>query len=161
MLADLMYNLKYWTPRAALLVTGLVLLALPTPLGAFLRSSRKGEAGGGRLNYILPAAGLTAMWMSEAWPSNWKQPADGLLGVGLLLAGLPGVVAGGKKARKRKFLWGATDRKQSLVLAALGLANMAAAWWPRPWRDYEWATGWSSGLPGTPEPPEHYTGQRG
>jgi hypothetical protein len=157
MLADLLYNFRYWTPRAALLLTGFVLLALPTRLGSFLRPS---GAKSGRMRYLAPATGATALWMSEAWPSNWKRPAGGLLGIALLVAGLSGAVGGNTKSRWLPFIKRDSGRKEALLYAGLGAANIAAAWWPRPWRDYEWATGWSSGLTGTSEPPSRYSGER-
>jgi hypothetical protein len=159
MIADLIYNFKYWSPRAALLVTGLILLVLPTRLGAGLRSSKR-DTSGKAMKYLVPATGVTALWMSEAWPSNWKQPAGGIIGIGLLAAGLSGLQPENKRSPLPRFLGRPADKRQAMLLAVLGAANIAAAWWPRPWRDYEWATGWSSGLQGTSEPPSRYSGQR-
>jgi hypothetical protein len=159
MIADLIYNLKYWSPRAALLITGLILLVVPTRLGSLLRSPKRGTGGSKAMRYIVPATGVTALWMSETWPSNWKQPAGGLIGIGLLAAGLSGIQSENKKTPVLRFLNRSGDRKQALLFAVLGAANIVAAWWPRPWRDYEWATGWSSGLKGTSEPPSRYSGQ--
>jgi hypothetical protein len=154
-----MYNLRYWTPRAALMLSGVVVVGLGVagffadlgPEDAFVLDAEK--------RIILLVVGLVILWIGETWPSNWKQPATALLGIAFAVAGIVTLLLSGPDQRELAFTY-VSRPWESIFYLAVGVANLAAALWPRPWRDYEWGTAWSSGLAGSPETPRHYAGEQ-
>lgn len=130
------------TPRRALIWVGLVLLGFGV-LGFFVDWDQ-GPLHltlGKRVAFI--ALGLFVEWVAEVLTSEIKRPITKVLAIAMLAAGVTALFVTD---------WGFTSAGrpwEALVYMASGLVLGLSAWWPARFRDYEWATGWSSGLEGS------------
>ncbi|MBM3940589.1 MAG: hypothetical protein FJ318_06820 [SAR202 cluster bacterium] len=131
------------TPRRALIVAGLVFLALGV-VGLFVDWDSSGpfRLSTGKIIALL-MIGAAFEWVAEVLTSETKRPFTKFFAVVLTVAGIVGLFVQD---------WGVTTIAapwEALTYLALGVLLGLSAWLPRRFHDYEWATGWSSGLEGS------------
>ena len=138
-------NSLRWTPRRALMLTGLILMGF----GAYGFFKEWGAADPmyldlpKRLAYIV--LGGFILYIGEVWSSPWKRYTA--MGMAILMGavGILTLAAGGGSEPNLGFTHLNRFWEAVLYLAAGGW-HAVAVWYPRRHYEYEWATGVSTGI---------------
>jgi len=94
--------------------------------------------------------GLLTEYVAEVWTTEIKRPYDTLLGVVTIVVGLACLATDDLGFMRAGNLEGA-------FFLAIGIPQMLALFWPRRFYDYEWGTGWSSGMKWSSKADVHMT----
>jgi len=128
------------TPRRTLLVAGLVLIALGVAAFIFDWSNADPIALPLAKRIVFIVIGLAFQWVAEIWTTEWKRSVAAVFGIVLIPIGLVALFAHDLGFMHAGGPW------EGVLYLAMATVQGVALWWPRRFYDYEWGTGWSSGL---------------
>jgi hypothetical protein len=141
------------TPRRTLFVAGLVLIGLGIGGFVFGWSNSDPIALPLTKRILFIVAGLLLEWIAEIWTSEWKRIVSATLGAAFTALGIAALIAKDLGFMHTGGSW------EGVLYLALALPQFVALWWPRRFYDYEWGTGWSSGLRFASRPDSYQDGR--
>jgi hypothetical protein len=139
------------TPRRTMFAAGFALIILG------IAGLAAGWASGDWLAFTTAkgiafiVCGIVLELVAEVWTAEFKRPVSALFGIATTALGVASIVTDDLG------FMATGGWTEGVLYLALGLPQFVALWWPRRFYDYEWGTGWSSGLKFASKPDAHMT----
>ena len=138
------------TPRRTMFVAGLALILVGIA-GLFANwGVNDWIAMTTAKSIVFIVLGLFTEYVAEVWTTEIKRPYDAFCGMAAVVLGVGSLLTNDLGFMR-------VGNLEGVFYLAIGIPQLLALFWPRRFYDYEWGTGWSSGMKWSSKADVHMT----